>query len=264
MGDLARHRGAASTALEPLVGGPSTVGRVAGTTSGMAWLMVGETAMVVAGPAAVRLPNAFVLSGNRWRSARVGDPVVVGEGCLVVGGAPVGVGRWWEARPSLRRVDGPTLRNATSRCDPGCVDDGGLGRALAGGDDGGAVRTAAGLLGAGDGLTPLGDDVLAGAIAALVVLGAAAGIDDLPVATALIGWVLSAAQARTTSLSASLLHCAAAGRVAEPVARLLRALGGMDDVAPARAATLGIGHSSGGGLLAGVLAGAACVAGALA
>jgi len=83
--------------------------------------------------------------------------------------------------------------------------------ALVDGDPG----PACGILGLGPGLTPSGDDVIAGALAALALS------DALP-ATA--DEIIVAAQARTTSLSATLISAAARGQVVPQVAHLLRAL----------------------------------------
>jgi Protein of unknown function (DUF2877) len=79
------------------------------------------------------------------------------------------------------------------------------------------------LLGRGPGLTPEGDDVLAGAAAAVRALGPAAGVAperrDALVAALVPGDVA----ARTGALSATLLGLAAAGAAPEPVHRLLAA-----------------------------------------
>ncbi len=101
--------------------------------------------------------------------------------------------------------------------------------------------TAAHLIGRGEGLTPLGDDVLAGWLA----LHRAAGVptDD-------VDGVVRAFASRTTLLSATLLDCAVHGEVIPEFADWLRALGTVD--APARARTLqAVGGSSGAGLLHG-------------
>ena len=98
------------------------------------------------------------------------------------------------------------------------------------------------LVGLGDGLTPLGDDVLCGWLAA----HRAAGIPTPDVDDA-----VRRALPRTTTLSASLLECALAGECADLVAAYLRALGTRDERA-AREALERLGHSSGAGLAYGV------------
>ena len=79
-----------------------------------------------------------------------------------------------------------------------------------------SATSVAALVGRGDGLTPLGDDVICGWLAA----HRAAGVptDDVDAAVRRL-------LPRTTTLSASLLECALAGEVADPVAAYLRSLG---------------------------------------
>ena len=98
------------------------------------------------------------------------------------------------------------------------------------------------LVGRGDGLTPLGDDVICGWLAAHRGAGIATpDVDD----------AVRRLLPRTTTLSASLLACALAGEVADPVATYLRALGTTGEDA-ARAALEGFGQSSGRGLVHGI------------
>jgi hypothetical protein len=77
------------------------------------------------------------------------------------------------------------------------------------------------LLGRGPGLTPEGDDVLAGAAAGLRALAPGAGADPARVEAAVAGLVPPGAAARTGALSATLLGLAAAGGAPEPAHRLL-------------------------------------------
>ena len=97
------------------------------------------------------------------------------------------------------------------------------------------------LVGAGDGLTPYGDDVLCGWLA---VHRAAR------VATPSVDAAVRDRMHRTTSLSASLLDCALHGEVIPEFAAYVAALGTADE-APASAALHAVGHSSGAGLLQG-------------
>ena len=75
------------------------------------------------------------------------------------------------------------------------------------------------LLGRGPGLTPEGDDVVAGVAGTVAVLGPATGLDG-PEREALLA-ALAPVPGRTTALSATLLGLAAARRLAEPAGRLL-------------------------------------------
>lgn len=104
------------------------------------------------------------------------------------------------------------------------------------------AESVADLVGRGDGLTPLGDDVLCG----WLVTHRAAGI-----ATPDHDDAVRRAMPRTTTLSATLLECALAGECADLVAGYLRALGTPREQT-ARAALVGLGHSSGSGLAIGV------------
>ncbi len=105
--------------------------------------------------------------------------------------------------------------------------------------DAASVRS---LVGHGDGLTPLGDDVICGWLAAH--RGAGVPTPDVDEA---VRHLLP----RTTTLSASLLACALAGEVADPVATYLRSLGttGAD---AARVELEAFGQSSGLGLAHGL------------
>lgn len=97
------------------------------------------------------------------------------------------------------------------------------------------------LVGAGDGLTPYGDDVLCGWLAVHRAAGVATPAVDAAVRDRL---------ARTTSLSAALLDCALHGEVIPEFAAYVAALGSADE--PAATAELQrVGHSSGAGLLQG-------------
>ncbi len=98
--------------------------------------------------------------------------------------------------------------------------------------------TASKLVGNGDGLTPLGDDVLCGWLAVLV---ATDRLDDE--VTDAVRQVLD----RTTLLSATLLDCALHGEVLPEFAAYVAALGtaAEDTAVPALTA---IGHTSGAGL----------------
>ena len=113
------------------------------------------------------------------------------------------------------------------------------------------------LLGMGSGLTPSGDDILAG-----FLVGAwSFGLVDDQLRTA----VLEAAPAGTTDLSAALLRCACRGESIPQVSALLSALSG----ATARAHGLDdallklcrVGHSSGVSMAFGVVAAAKVAAG---
>ena len=77
------------------------------------------------------------------------------------------------------------------------------------------------LLGRGRGLTPEGDDILAGAAVGLRALGPAAGLTSDTVDGMARALCPVDVRARTGSLSATLLELAAVGAAPEPVTRLL-------------------------------------------
>jgi hypothetical protein len=116
------------------------------------------------------------------------------------------------------------------------------------------AESVADLVGRGEGLTPLGDDVLCGWLAAHRAGG---------VPTPEVDEAVRRSLPRTTTLSATLLECAVSGEVADVAAAYLRALG--TPRAPAARAALGdLGHSSGEGLAHGIDLALASMAGQVA
>jgi len=120
------------------------------------------------------------------------------------------------------------------------------------GDQRAAEAVVGRLLGVGPGLTPSGDDVLAGVLLAAWSFGLAAG----HLRTA----VLDAAPAGTTDLSAALLGCAGRGESIPEVSALVRAFskatGSARSVDDALGALGRVGHTSGAALATGVVAAA--------
>jgi hypothetical protein len=126
---------------------------------------------------------------------------------------------------------------------------------VAGDDPRRAADAAEGLLGRGPGLTPEGDDLLAGVAAALAAArGPAARWPEAPSPRRL--------RALTTPLSATLLELAAAGRVVEPIRALLDLTPAGERAWPAAMRRLErIGHSTGPACAAGVGAALVLLAG---
>lgn len=122
--------------------------------------------------------------------------------------------------------------------------------ALATGDSPAAAAVAARIGGLGPGLTPSGDDLLAGALAMHAWAEAAGHLaEGGPLRLAI--W--SAAAARTTRLGSQLIRAAAAGEVATPLARILSSLfRRVGTFPPDLAPLLAVGETSGADLLAGV------------
>ena len=160
-----------------------------------------------------------------------GDEVVVGAGRVLLPAHEIVAARL--ARPSRVRATSwlPTPADAARLPDPGVLGD--LTRdltttALAGRPLDAAVR---GLVGAGRGLTPSGDDALCGVLLAL----ASVEHPDAARALAALRAQLVPALGRTTSLSAALVAAAASGYAVPDVVRLVTLLAGAGAGRPGRA-----------------------------
>lgn len=188
-------------------------------------------------PAATRVPNALTLGFSRECTFTPKSAYVEG-GLLHCNSRPLVVGRIVDVRaPRIDVVDpahatGPAITSAppqpvvaglVRKVVPGAP----LSRDL--------VRS---LIGDGEGLTPLGDDVLCGWIAAL---HAARRLDPQ-----IASWITESSH-RTTLLSATLLDCAWHGEVIPEFGHWLSALGTPEEPT-ARAALQAIGHTSGTGM----------------
>ena len=195
----------------------------------------GDTAvpvLCVCTPDAVRLPNSLVTT-----SLPGPGPLRVGEGRLRDAAATWGVRRWWQpAQPSgLTRPSGADVARLTIPAPS--LDVPRLGPSL----------SPDALIGLGPGLTPAGDDVLAGALVAAY----ATADPRLP------AWrrttVAELARGRTTDVSRAMLHHALDGYAVPQLAAFLTALCLGQDTARPTADLLAVGHTSGGALLTGVL-----------
>jgi hypothetical protein len=250
---------AASASVAPLVNGPPRRVATVGATSTAVYFTTGDPArpvLCLVTADAVRLPCALVLGPGRPLGA-VAPTAVVGGGKLRTRTLTVHIGRWW--RPPRPRGLGPlpALAAALASRVPDPLDRTGraavtgLVHALA------ADEPLAGpvgrLLGRGPGLTPVGDDVLAGTLVTLAGMGTPAA-DRLGVA------VRAAAPGRTTAVSAALLAHAACGECVPELARVLAAGRAGDPLVPAIDALLRVGHTSGAGLAHGILAALEAVA----
>jgi hypothetical protein len=229
----------------------------------------------------VHLPNGVVVArpaaGLPLAPARSALRGTVGDGAVEVGGLSVRVVRWRRARPVLRAVTAAALERAgaaaatavAARAAPLPVRLAVALRRVAealdvGRDDDAFGAAEGGLLGLGPGLTPSGDDVLAGLVAGTQLLAeAVVGSDELErlaaAAERLGGRLARVAPDATTSISAALLGHAARGEVAAPAADLLAALTGTGPSEPAVDRLLAVGSTSGRDLGAGLLAAAALV-----
>ncbi|MCG5214030.1 DUF2877 domain-containing protein [Streptosporangium sp. KLBMP 9127] len=267
--------GACSTALRPLLDAPRRPARVLAAFPAGLYLEV-RTALephviAVVNGGATRLPNAMILAGPIPQAA-VGEEAAVGDGAIEVGAHILRARRWWNPAPPLGPVDLPQLARALPELEaicaasprqPGLERDGAAALLAEGCVTGSLVDTitaAEHLVGLGPGLTPSGDDVLAGLLVALRHLGLACGAGR---AVWLADWLAAAvtfdARTRTTPISATLLHCAARGEASGEILATLRGIAGRQSLEPALRRLLHLGHTSGADLAWGLRIGLAAV-----
>jgi hypothetical protein len=226
---IVRAESIAAPVLERLAGCTRVRVRTGGRA---AYLELGGFIALLAGPGAPMLPNAIALSGA--------PPQADGDAMVAVGALTLpGWGARWDAErpprwdPVLAPLQpGPRLAAR--------------GEAILAELGGPAPELGPWLVGRGAGLTPEGDDVLAGACAVL----AAAGRADR--AAALLPADL---RERTTALSATLLELAVQGAAAAPLHDLVDP--GRASWRDALAEMRALGHTSGGAMAVGAAAAAA-------
>lgn len=201
----------------------------------------------------------------------VGTRFVVRDGRLIAGDLEIALGQaiLWEARPDWARLRSRRERIVAAAArpsiagldEPRLLQQAGpavVAAALKFQDawrsgERAALQAAIGdLCGLGPGLTPAGDDWLAGWL-----LGRHLAPDQTELA-GLSGSIVAAAAGRTTTLARAFLACAAAGEADEAWHELLAALAGesaAQRIGRAVACILGHGATSGATMLAGFLAG---------
>lgn len=264
--------GAASAAVRPLLDAPRRPARVLAAFPAGVYLEVRTDlepcVIAVITGAATRLPNSVLLSGE-LPHVTVGDDASVGDGTVELGRLSLRARRYWDPAPPLGPVDLVRLAQAVPLLSPvkerppGLLGNGAvslLAEGCASGSLVGALTAAEQLVGLGPGLTPSGDDVLAGLMVTLRHVGAAARVGR---AVWLADWLAAAvtfdAGTRTTPISATLLHCAARGEASPEVTAVLRALAGRGALEPALRRLRRLGHTSGADLAQGVEIGVASV-----
>lgn len=239
--------GAVSVLTSALVGGPPLPAVVLGVHDPALYLEVAGRVLPVLTSDAVVLAPALRLavpSGRvRWQVS-AGDVVAVGGGRIVLPGFDIATARTW--RPARVAGAGCSGGRSSSHLSTQLGAWGGSGwltdgiRATLADPERGADL----LLGRGQGLTPSGDDALAGILLVHHAVGRAA-----PLAAA-----VRSRLATTTAVSAALLDAAADGYAAPAVVALVEAaLAGADaTVTRTLPAVLAIGHTSGADLVAGI------------
>jgi Protein of unknown function (DUF2877) len=255
-----RFAAAGSSTVRALLVGPERPARLLGTAAAAVYLATDGRPGVVAVLThdAVRLPCGVVLPSTRAELPLTAIGPAAGGRCVVGDG-----------RVSWDGPDGPVVIDvvrewAPARIQPGIPTPAAVAEARlalprnvcvelptlwcrqlhteAGEDPVPAVR---GLLGSGPGLTPSGDDLLAG-----FLLGCLAFGRDV---SSLRSAIAALAPRQTTALSAALLAHALRGQCIPEVAALTRVLTGTGAIGPALDALLRVGHTSGAALARGLL-----------
>lgn len=258
---------AASTRAPEAVDGPPAPATVLAAFPTALYLRLGpdDELLPVIAAGGLRLPTAVTvarpLPALGW-GVQPGQTVGVGRGRLELPGAVVQVVRRWRpARvPFGAAPRGPAVAAALDAAAGGALlwrkPAGLLTRTVVSQQaEGRALGTAvSSLVGAGAGLTPSGDDVLAGVLLGLRLHGSADALRRL--------WAAVAPRlGTTTTLSAALLRQARQGYAVDPVVRLTDALcsgppdgcsGWQPEVERAVREVLAVGHSSGADLLGGL------------
>lgn len=277
---------AAAAPLRPLLSTPAAALTVVAVFPAAVYLAdpgTGRVVLAVVTADGVAQPNAVRLravSGDR-PFAGIGDhdTIEVGDNRVGLATGSVTVTRWWSPRPALGRCTPDRLAVAVDRLQaevdtrteplPGDLGERftDLTLAVATGRRQEAVAAVDRLLGLGAGLTPTGDDLVAGLLAATSTLGAAMppgaglGAPSVHALGAVAARTDTRADVATTAISAALLRHAVRGEVCEPAAAVLRVLAGSPDPArrrPSDALTglLRVGGTSGRDLALGLCAGA--------
>lgn len=253
----------ASVALRPVLAASALHAEVLGVSSHAVWLRAGDQVVVVSTSDATRLPNSLEIAAaavsDPFASVGHRDRASIGRNQIGFDGLVVEAVRWWDPRPSLAPLSQRGLSARVCRLPSSIhgLDGSGLREALSTKSSTGLCSAATALLGRGPGLTPQGDDYLAGAIAATRLLGRAVGDDKaLAMLEEARNEVTRAAASRTTLFSSALIRHALRGEVAAPAAAFLRAVAGRGDVNKTHRRLLSVGHSSGPTLAAGIVLGA--------
>jgi hypothetical protein len=245
--------------IRDLISGPDRPVDVLGRFATALYLrLAGGEVIALLSSDAVRLPIGLILptSSREVPLSCLRGPVAVGLGAVRIGDWSCRVSQLVPARtPAVLTPDRHAcehLRHRLARCQSANSN---VGLPQPSSVDVYSPEAAAGLvrwlLGVGPGLTPAGDDVLAGLLVGLWSFRRR--VEPLRLA------VLAGLPAGTTDLSAALLRCAARGESIPQVSRLLRTMSdstsqgrldhALDDL-------IRVGHTSGAALATGVLAAA--------
>lgn len=244
----------ASTAVGNVLTGPWRQGHVLASAGVACYLAVpvgGQATDLIAllRPEAVRLPMGICVRGELPDD---GDEIRLGHGLVAAATRSWRPVRWWDPRPRLS-ADGmlrhraalldTVLQQPPSAFGLAVADALAVAHALAAG----RPEPALAVIGLGPGLTPAGDDVVAGALA---VLALTARLHDSTRKA-----INARAATHTTTLSAALLAAAGRGQMIPQAARLLTMIASGAPPARVRVAAgelFGVGSTSGHDLCAGM------------
>lgn len=269
--------GAASTAIRGLVEGPPRALTLLAAFPTAVYLTTGDSTVLAAvAPGSVRLPCAVVLpSAADLPDSELGADSWVGQGGLTLAGRRIEITQWWRPTPPAPPLSTAVLARGLEALGSRLsvqqhrllrVVSDGLRRLEAAArmrDPDSAADAASALIGLGPGLTPSGDDVVAGFLVGLHHLatpreptraGQALTAARAAVRDRIAGRILIEAPVRTTTLSAALLGHAARGHTAAEVTAVLNALSGRRPLAPVLMRLMAVGHSSGYDMACGILA----------
>jgi hypothetical protein len=249
--------GVASLAVRDLLRGARRPGKVLAALPQALYLEFADTVpeprvIAISPPDAIRLPNAIITGPWDAPPAAHSEQCWAGGDRVMACGLDIRIVRWWDPSPvfgplSRARLDhgyGVLARLcAAAEQAPGLAGQDGpaqLAACCAGGDLAGAVEAAEHLVGLGPGLIPSGDSMVSGVLLALRLLGGA--ISGGTRAVWLANWLSASATCyagqRTTTLGASLLHCAANGQAAAEVSAVLLGMAGQEPLEPPAAKLL--------------------------
>ncbi|RLV50867.1 DUF2877 domain-containing protein [Nocardioides mangrovicus] len=215
--------------------GPRTAMRLAGPRRELSivhrghdalYLDLGGWCLGVVRPPAVQVPCALVLGPDAEIDLAGVETATADDSELELDGVRVRIARFRDVRvPRITAIHPEAAAVLSAHASPAS-------------EELGEVSDPVSLVGRGSGLTPLGDDVLAGRLATSYALGVPATVPyDV--------------RGATTLLSATLVDCAARGEVLPQFRDVVVGLGDPASLGAAAERLAAVGHTSGAGLLLG-------------
>ena len=209
----------ASSLLSPFLTRPCSSLEILGSSRTLIWLAIDDRALTIqrsTPDSQIALPTSIFLAGAKPLTAL---EISLRDGLLAIDDSPLQISRWWRPPRALLHHSATTFTPAPK---------------------------IEGLLGLGRGLTPEGDDLLAGWLVAARSIGH-------PEFEEVRAHILSNASINTTTFSATLLEYAAQGYGIAPLIDYVNAcLQGSNKASAIRMRLEGVGHTSGEALAIGV------------